>query len=128
MSYDLRKTANITCHISFRRVIVTKLHTESFPHATYSTWSCNIISHERLRTGAAPEMSKLRKRESTDWPHHVRSHSPGPRRTCQDAPLLTRMEPIQQERERAGSRQCADKRMQNRGDFLNGKNSKWEFS
>lgn len=51
----------------------------------------------------------------------VRSQSPGPHRTCQDAPLLTRMGPIQQERERAGSRQCADKRMQNRGDFLNGK-------
>lgn len=57
----------------------------------------------------------------TDWPRHDGSHSPGPRRTCQDAGLLTRMEPIQRQRERAGSRQCADKRMQNRGDFLNGK-------
>lgn len=58
----------------------------------------------------------------------VRSLSPGPQRTCQDAPLLTRMEPIHREREQAGGRQCADKRMQNRGDFLNGKTQNGDSS
>lgn len=56
--------SNITCHITFSTVIVTNSHTESFLHTIYSTWSYNIISHERLQTRAAPEMSELGKKKN----------------------------------------------------------------